>query len=144
MRATLQAPQAIKDNISLNTLGSALARPQQLASYEGADPIRQAALMCVSISQAQAFVDGNKRTAYAVLDMFLMSAGYQISENNRAVAVELEVLAKGLAEDNSPANRERLENQFEYWLRASVVPYDTPEPEPEQKQHRRRFLRRVE
>lgn len=63
MSGTNQPPQAIKDLISKNTLGSALARPKQLAHYEAADLIRQAALMCISISQAQTFVDGNKRTA---------------------------------------------------------------------------------
>lgn len=45
-------------------LESALMRPQMAAHYEEADITRQAALLAVGISQAQAFLDGNKRTAY--------------------------------------------------------------------------------
>src|ERR1044072_1297614 len=56
-------------------LESAVMRPQMAAYYEGADLIRQAALLAVGISQAQAFLDGNKRTAFAATDAFLRVNG---------------------------------------------------------------------
>ena len=57
-------------------LESALYRPQQAAYYEEADIIQQAALLAVAISEAQAFEDGNKTTAFACLDLFLRENGY--------------------------------------------------------------------
>lgn len=52
-------------------LRSALSRPQWAAYYEGADIITQAARLTVGIARAHGFVDGNKRTAYAALFVFL-------------------------------------------------------------------------
>jgi len=43
--------------------------------YEGADVVRQAALLASGISQAQAFMDGNKRTAFLATDVFLERNG---------------------------------------------------------------------
>jgi death-on-curing family protein len=124
MSGTNQPPQAIKDLISKNTLGSALARPKQLAHYEAADPIRQAALMCISISQAQAFVDGNKRTAFAITEAFLKSAGLKIAPGSGLlVAEKLEEVAQKLIKTSNQQGRDELENEFEHWLRLTVVPY---------------------
>ena len=124
MNDTNQQPQPIKDPISRNTLGSALARPRQLAHYEAADVIRQAALMCISISQAQAFVDGNKRTAFAITDAFLRSAGLKIGPGKGLlVAQKLEEVAQKLIEDPGQPGRDTLENEFDYWLHSAVVPY---------------------
>lgn len=124
MNNTNQQPQPIKDTISKNTLGSALARPRQLAHYEAADVIRQAALMCISISQAQAFVDGNKRTAFAIMDAFLRSAGLKIGAGKGLlVAQKLEEVAQKLIENSRQQSRDELENEFDSWLRSAVVPY---------------------
>src|SRR5688572_28099943 len=49
-------PAALRDP---GLLASAISRPRAAAHYEGADLVRQAALLAVGISQAQAFVDGN-------------------------------------------------------------------------------------
>src|SRR5688572_2362924 len=62
------APKPLRDE---GLLESALMRAQMAAYYEEADLIRQAALLAVGISQAQAFLDGNKRTAFQTLDAFL-------------------------------------------------------------------------
>jgi death-on-curing protein len=67
-------------------LESALYRPQHAAYYEDADVIRQAALLAVAISEAQAFEDGNKTTAFACLDLFLRENGYLLYRAQRAVA----------------------------------------------------------
>src|SRR5216683_335276 len=54
------APAPLRDE---GVLESAVMRPRMAAYYDEADLIRQAALLAVGISQAQAFLDGNKRTA---------------------------------------------------------------------------------
>lgn len=82
-------------------LESALYRPQQAAYYEEADIIQQAALLAVAISEAQAFEDGNKTTAFACLDLFLRESGYLLYRAQRAVAdalVRIAVDREGRAE----------------------------------------------
>ena len=55
-----------------NMLGSALARPQQRWSYEpDADLYDLAAAYAFGIAKNHPFVDGNKRTAFAVMALFL-------------------------------------------------------------------------
>src|SRR5262245_32650358 len=54
---------------------SAIIRPRSAATYDEADPIRQTSLLAIGISQAQAFLDGNKRTAFAAMDVFLRING---------------------------------------------------------------------
>lgn len=56
------SPAPLRDE---GALESAIVRPQMAAYYEGADFVRQCALLAIGISQAQSFVDGNKRTAFA-------------------------------------------------------------------------------
>src|SRR5437870_5204601 len=71
-------------------LESAVMRPQTAAYYEDADLIRQAALLAVGISQAQAFLDGNKRTAYVALRTFLELNGLTFAGEPLDVARQLE------------------------------------------------------
>lgn len=97
-------------------LESALYRPQQAAYYEEADTIRQAALLAIAISEAQAFEDGNKTTAFACLDLFLRQNGYRLHRAQRAVAdalVQIAVDREGRAQ--AVANMEAL-------LRENSVP----------------------
>jgi death-on-curing protein len=109
-----------------NILGSALARPQQVAYYEGADVIRQASLLCISVSQAQAFVDGNKRTAFAITEAFLNSISFTIADTGEEVAIKLIEVAVELSKDSSEQNRERVETEFEDFLRSSIEPFVEP------------------
>ena len=103
-------------------LESALYRPQQAAYYEGADLIRQAALLAVAISEAQAFEDGNKTTAFACLDLFLRDNGFVMGSGQRAVADALIAIAvERKTSDASIANLEAL-------LREHIKP-QTRDPE---------------
>jgi death-on-curing protein len=52
-------------------LESALARPIHAACYEDADGIRQSAYLFHGLLMNHGFVQGNKRTAYAMLEWFL-------------------------------------------------------------------------
>ena len=67
----------IRDN---NALESALARPFQ--TFDNADlylnPIQKAASLIESILINHPFIDGNKRTGYVLLRMFLIQNGIDI------------------------------------------------------------------
>jgi death-on-curing protein len=95
-------------------LASATMRPQMAAHYEGADVIRQAALLAVGISQAQAFIDGNKRTAFATLKLFLDLNGHELTIDPLEVARALERVAEA-------ENRRAGEEGFETWLRNAIA-----------------------
>lgn len=69
------APRSLRD---YGGLESALNRPRFAAASEGADIFIQAALLTSGIAEPQAFVDGNKRTALAVLVYVLGTNGYAI------------------------------------------------------------------
>jgi death on curing protein len=58
---------------------SALARPRHAAVYESADLIRQAATLCFGLIKNHPWVGGNKRTATAIVDEFLLRNGYVVS-----------------------------------------------------------------
>lgn len=91
-------------------------RPRMVAYYEGADLIRQAALLAVGIAQAQAFVDGNKRTAFAAADVFLRLNGLAFAGDPVEFGQQLEAVAT--RSDSLEAATERLEA----WLRDRVAP----------------------
>jgi death-on-curing protein len=93
-------------------LESAVMRPQMAEHYASADLIRQAAVLGVGISQAQAFVDGNKRTALFALVTFLEANGCSLDFDDLELARELEKVAERT--DSLEAATER----FETWLRA--------------------------
>ncbi|GHO86907.1 type II toxin-antitoxin system death-on-curing family toxin [Dictyobacter formicarum] len=66
---------AVRD---MNGLGSALAAPQNMALYQGAGIVEQAAILIQRIAQNHPFIDGNKRVAFILGSTFLMINGYQI------------------------------------------------------------------
>ena len=58
-------------------LESALARPENVAAYEPeADIACLAAAYAFGIVKNHPFIDGNKRTAYVVMETFLIKNGY--------------------------------------------------------------------
>ena len=83
MRRLGDEPKPLRDE---GILESAVMRPQMAAYYEGADIVRQAALLGAGISQAQAFLDGNKRTAYLALNTFLRMNGLTYIGDRLALA----------------------------------------------------------
>ena len=91
---------------------SALLRPQ--TGYY-ADLIEEAAALWESLAMNHGFVDGNKRVAYACLEMFLQLNGADISATND----ELEVFIYA----NLEAATFR-KDVLEDWLNKHTVPYD--------------------
>lgn len=70
----------------VGALESALHRPQT-GYYETL--IQQAAGLCESLVQNHPFVDGNKRLAFAVVDVFLRINGYTITASSAAIYHEV-------------------------------------------------------
>jgi death on curing protein len=97
-------------------LESAVTRPKMAAWYEDADLVRQAALLGVGVSQAQAFLDGNKRTAYLALVTFLEISGHTYTGNHIALAEQFELVAERSSETEAALD------DFETWLRGNVRP----------------------
>jgi death-on-curing protein len=114
MRRLGEAPRPLRD---AGLLESAVMRPQAAAWYEGADLVRQAVLLATGISQAQAFLDGNKRTAYLALNTFLEMNGFSYTGDHIALAQQLEQVATP-ATDAATAT-----DAFEAWLRDNVSPH---------------------
>jgi len=66
----------------LGALESALHRPQT-GYYETL--IHEAAALCESLVQNHPFMDGNKRLAFAIVDVFLRINGYTITASSSAI-----------------------------------------------------------
>lgn len=75
---------------------SALARPKQAAVYESANLIRQAATLCFGLIKNHPWAGGNKRTATALVQVFLKRNGYKLAAKvdetvDMALAVEADI-----------------------------------------------------
>ena len=82
-------------------LESALARPINLNAYEGVtDPARLAAAYATGIARNHPFADGNKRTAFLALGMFLALNGRRLTADKVDATRTMRALAAGdMAED---------------------------------------------
>ena len=85
-----------------------------LVHPEDADLIRQAVLLAVGISQAQAFLDGNKRIAFAACDVFLRLNSRIIQADPVELARQLEQVASHSGDLSVATDR------FERWLRPLI------------------------
>jgi len=107
------APSPLREE---GMLESAIMRPRMAAYYSEADIIRQCTLLLIGISQAQAFLDGNKRTAFAACDVFLRLNGLAFTGDSVEFAIQLEAVAE------RPGGLEEATDRFEEWLRSQVHP----------------------
>ena len=76
-------------------LESALAYPQNLYAYEGTKFARLAAGYLFAICKAHAFVDGNKRTAWAAMRAFLIINGVELEYDELEAIRFVEQVAAG-------------------------------------------------
>ena len=90
-----------------NLLASALARPEQLAHYGTPDAGDLAASYGYGISRNHPFVDGNKRTAFVAVELFLVFNGFELTAPDADCVVNMLDLAAG----NLP------EAAFAAWIR---------------------------
>ena len=101
-------PTGVRD---LGLLQSALARPRNTVAYADPDIPALAAAYGFAIARNHPFVDGNKRTAFVVTELFLALNGYELIADNAACVRTMLSLAKGnLSEEG-----------FAAWLRINSV-----------------------
>lgn len=93
-------------------LQSALARPQHLAAYGKPDMAALAAAYGYGIVRNYPFIDGNKRTAFTVTELFLVLNGYGLMADDPECVVTMLRLAEGSLS----------EAEFADWLRTNVTP----------------------
>ena len=87
-------------------LNSALAAPENRHYYEQAEILVCAATYTYHLSQAHAFLDGNKRIAAAMAELFLAMNGFRLN----ATDDEMEVLILGIAAGQ--ISRDEIEQAF--------------------------------
>ena len=93
---------------------SACLAAEHRAHYEGADAIACAATYAFHLTNAHAFIDGNKRVAAGACEVFLEINGYDV------VASDDALYDRFMAMSAARMSRE----VFEAWLRGVVVARD--------------------
>jgi death-on-curing protein len=74
---------------------SALARPQNLALYGEPDVFDLAAAYAVGLAKNHPFIDGNKRTAYVAMELFLALNGFELTASDASATLTLLSVAAG-------------------------------------------------
>lgn len=92
-------------------LESALARPQNLEAYGGPDVFLLAAAYAFGVAKNHPFVDGNKRTALVLCELFLELNGWRNEANDAETLAAMLDLAAGDLDENG----------FAAWLREACV-----------------------
>ncbi|KNZ30619.1 MAG: death-on-curing protein [Methylibium sp. NZG] len=93
-------------------LESAMARPQQLAAYGEPDLAELAAAYGFGLARNHPFVDGNKRSAFVAVELFLELNGHELIANDVDCVMTMLKLAAG----------ELSEPDFAAWVRANSKP----------------------
>ena len=88
-------------------LDSALARPLNRAGYGDPDIAELAALHAIAIARNHPFVDGNKRTAYMAMELFIRLNGCRFVATDADAAVRTIAMAAG----------ELTDDEFTDWVR---------------------------
>jgi death-on-curing protein len=92
-------------------LDSALARPLNRAGYGEPDIAELAAVYALGIVQNHPFVDGNKRTAFVALELFLRLNGWVFTVSDAEAVVMMLALAAGELPDD----------EFTAWVRLHTI-----------------------
>jgi death on curing protein len=104
------ARDRLRDSRALET---ALARPINHATYEGADIATQAAILAHGIAQSQSFLDGNKRTALITMTTFLALNGWDVDvPDSRLAQLILDFAASASHDALGDALRAGLSRRF--------------------------------
>ena len=74
---------------------SALARPLNLAAYESPDVAALAASYAVALAKNHPFVDGNKRTAFVAMELFLWLNGQALNADDAECVLAMLAVAAG-------------------------------------------------
>jgi death-on-curing protein len=104
----------------LAALEAALVRPQHAEFYAGADVFEQASVLAVGVAQAHAFLDGNKRTATAVMITFLGLAGLMVRHGD--AQMEFALRLENILIEVSSVTSQIAARELADWLRAVCDP----------------------
>jgi death on curing protein len=74
---------------------SAMARPGNLAAYGNPDAASLAAAYGFGLARGHAFVDGNKRLAYVVMEVFLALNGHRLDATDADAVLTFVAMAAG-------------------------------------------------
>jgi death-on-curing protein len=91
---------------------SALTRPLNLAAYGKPDGCGLAASYCVGLAKNHPFVDGNKRTAFIAMELFLALNGHELNATDAECVLAMLAVAAGEWDEATLAA----------WLRERVAP----------------------
>ncbi len=92
-------------------LESALARPLQLAAYGEPDAAALAASYGYGLARNHPFIDGNKRTAFVAVELFLALNGFALTADDVACVLTMLDVAAG----------EISEESFADWVRRHIT-----------------------
>lgn len=92
-------------------LASALARPVNLVAYGKPDAAACAAAYGFGIARNHPFIDGNKRTAFVCVELFLALNGFDVTADDAACVTATMALAAGKIDEAA----------FADWLRRHMV-----------------------
>lgn len=96
----------------LGLFESALARPPNLSAYGNPDAFALAAAYGVGLAKNHPFVDGNKRTAFVAVELFLALNGLDLAADDADCVLTMLAVAAGTLDEAA----------FAAWLRAHSRP----------------------
>ncbi|BEP50460.1 MULTISPECIES: type II toxin-antitoxin system death-on-curing family toxin [Variovorax] len=102
-------PAGVRDE---GLLVSAMGRPQNRALYESPDAAALAASYAFGIARNHPFTDGNKRTAFVAMEVFLDLNGFELRATDHDCVLTTLKLAAGQLEEEALAE----------WIRAHLAP----------------------
>jgi death-on-curing protein len=91
---------------------SALARPQNVAAYGNPDAADLAASYGVGLAKNHPFIDGNKRTAFVAVELFLALNGHDLVADDADCVLTMLAVAAGSLDEPG----------FAAWLRTHSRP----------------------
>lgn len=94
----------------LNALESAIARARQLANYGSPDVADLAAAYGFGIARNHPFSDGNKRTAFVAVELFLVLNGHELVASDADCVITMLNVAAGDMD----------ESVFASWIRTHI------------------------
>jgi death-on-curing protein len=97
-------------------LESALARPMQLAAYGTPDVAALAAAYGYGLAKNHPFIDGNKRTAFVAVELFLALNGSQLTASDTDCVMTMLALAASDIDEDA----------FADWIRRHSAPVGSP------------------
>lgn len=98
---------------SIELFESALARPRNIVSYGTPDVFDLAASYGKALACNHPFVDGNKRTAFVAMELFLVQNGYVLAADDASCVLIMLDVASGNMDEVRLAE----------WLRRTSAPH---------------------